>query len=55
MSRRPTRGLLFFVALIIAVGAAGTLSACGKKGDPELREGREDGYPRKYPSGPPPR
>ena len=42
--------------LLLAAAPAGLLAAaCGKKGDPELREGREDGYPRKYPSGPPPR
>ena len=41
MSRRPTRGLLFFVALIIAVGAAGTLSACGKKGELNRRPRRK--------------
>ncbi|MCE2493576.1 MAG: hypothetical protein J4F40_13380 [Alphaproteobacteria bacterium] len=42
MSRRPTRGLLFFVALIIAVGAAGTLSACGKKGELESPPEKEE-------------
>ena len=45
------------LALILLAAAPAVLlaAACGKKGDPELREGRKDSYPRKYPSGPPPR
>lgn len=42
MSRRPTRGLLLLAVLIIAVGAAGTLSACGKKGELEPPPEKEE-------------
>jgi predicted small lipoprotein YifL len=36
--------LLLFIALL-----ALTLSACGKRGDPEPPDGKTDEFPRQYP------
>jgi hypothetical protein len=37
---------------VIALGAAGGLAGCGKKGDPKLPDGVSDTmpFPRQYPS-----
>lgn len=45
MIRLP-RLLIFALALALA---ALPLAACGKKGPPELPEGKTDQYPRQYP------
>ncbi len=42
MSRRPARGLALLVALVVAAGAAGALSACGKKGELKPPPGKEE-------------
>jgi predicted small lipoprotein YifL len=36
--------------LLLALAAALTASACGKKGDPTLPAGESDKYPRTYPN-----
>lgn len=38
------------LALLLALAIAGPLGACGKKGDPQLPEGKTDQFPSKYPS-----
>jgi hypothetical protein len=37
------------MSLSIALSLALTVSACGKRGDPELPEGKTDEFPRQYP------
>ncbi len=49
MNRRRAIGLL--AGTLAALLAAG----CGRKGDPELPDGRKDSYPRKYPPEPQPK
>ena len=45
-SRRSWRAAL----MLLALAAALSTSACGKKGDPTLPEGQTDKYPRVYPN-----
>lgn len=40
----PGRAALFLAALAL-------LAACGKEGDPKLKPGQTDSYPRTYPQG----
>ncbi len=44
--RRRLRPVLALTLLLAALG----MSACGKKGPPELPEGQHDQYPRQYPN-----
>jgi predicted small lipoprotein YifL len=37
------------ISLLLALGIATTLVACGKKGDPVLPNGQKDNYPASYP------
>ena len=38
------------LALLLALAIAGPLAACGKKGEPQLPEGKTDQFPSRYPS-----
>ncbi len=38
------------LALLLAFAVAGPLASCGKKGDPQLPQGKTDQFPSKYPS-----
>ncbi len=37
------------LVIFLALAVAAPIGACGKKGDPELPEGKSDDHPRKYP------
>jgi len=44
------RRLRPILALTLLLAALGAVSACGKKGPPELPEGQHDQFPRQYPN-----
>lgn len=44
------RALRLIVATLVTFAVASTISACGRKGDLELRKGEKDDYPKTYPS-----
>lgn len=39
--------------IVLLFMALGVLAACGKEGDPSLKPGQTDTYPRTYPEGAP--
>lgn len=44
------RTLRLIVATLMTFAVATTISACGRKGDLELPQGKKDDYPKSYPS-----
>jgi hypothetical protein len=50
-SSRPIAGVWQrrCASLCIVVALALTVAACGKRGDPQLPEGKTDEFPRQYP------
>ena len=38
------------LALLLTLAVAAPLAACGKKGEPQLPEGKTDQFPSTYPS-----
>lgn len=39
------------IALLLALAVASSVAACGRKNPPEAPPGKEDEFPRIYPSG----
>jgi predicted small lipoprotein YifL len=39
------------IALLLALAVATSVAACGRKGPPDAPPGKEDEFPRRYPSG----
>ena len=49
-SFRQNRAVRLIVAILMTFAVASMTTACGRKGDLELPEGKKDDYPKKYPS-----
>lgn len=39
------------ISLLLVLALAASIAACGRKGPPESPPGKEDEFPRMYPSG----